>query len=88
MIGSTPQTFKEIVTTIYGFFNFLIPTLVGLALLYLLWGIAVFIMNAANEEARKTGRTKIAWGFVGLFVIVSIWGILAIVENTLMLPTR
>jgi hypothetical protein len=85
MIGSTPETFKDIVTSIYGFFNFIIPTIAGLALLYLLWGIAVFIMNAANEDARKTGRTKIAWGFVGLFVIVSIWGILAIVDNTLRL---
>jgi hypothetical protein len=85
MIGSTPETFKDIVFSIYGFFNFLIPTLAGLALVYVLWSIASFILNAANEEARKTGRTKIVWGIVGLFVIVSIWGILAIVDNTLRL---
>jgi len=82
MFGETPETFADFVFTIYGFANFIITTLVALALLYFFWGIALFILNAANEEARTTGRQKMIWGIIGLFVIISIWGILAVVNNT------
>jgi hypothetical protein len=82
MFGQTPDTFADFVFSIYGFVNFAIATLVALALLYFFWGIAMFILHADNEEARNTGRMRMIWGIVGLFVIVSIWGILAVVNDT------
>lgn len=53
----------------------LIPIAAGLALLYFFYGLAKFILNSGDEEARGAGKQTMIWGIVALFVISSIWGI-------------
>lgn len=54
----------------------------ALALLVFLWGLARFIMYANNEDKKKEGKTIMVWGIVALFVMVSISGIIRILDNT------
>ncbi|HEY4504392.1 MAG TPA: pilin [Candidatus Paceibacterota bacterium] len=60
----------------------LIPIFVALALIYFIWGLMKFIL-AADSEAREEGKKGMWWGIVALFVIVSIWGIVAFISRTL-----
>ena len=77
------NNFKEIIESIAGFLNEpVIPTLVGLSLLWFLFGLAQFIRSAGNSEAIEEGKKKMLYGVVGLFVIVSIWGLVGILKNT------
>ena len=46
------------------------------------WGMIQFIGNAGNEAARKKGKEFMTWGLVGLFVMVSVWGLVAVLGNT------
>jgi uncharacterized membrane protein YidH (DUF202 family) len=66
--------------------NPIILLLFALALLYLVWGVVGFIGNAENEEKREVGRQHMIWGVVGMFIMVAVWGIIAILKNSLGIP--
>ena len=53
-----------------------------LSLVIFFWGIADFIRGAENEVARKAGRDHMIWGIVGIFIMVSAWGIILITLNS------
>ncbi|HEY4483121.1 MAG TPA: pilin [Candidatus Paceibacterota bacterium] len=57
-----------------------IPILTAVALLYFIWGLVQFIMSAGGEK-HEEGKTKMWWGIIALFVIVSIWGIVGYIGN-------
>ena len=63
--------------------NPVIYFLFAVALLYFLYGVLIFIINANDEAARKTGRQHMFWGIVGLFIMVSVYGIIGIVLGTI-----
>jgi hypothetical protein len=58
-----------------------VPLLIALALALFIWGMVVFIVNAADEKLRAEGKKKMVWGIVGLFVIVTIWGLVALLQQ-------
>jgi sorbitol-specific phosphotransferase system component IIC len=55
----------------------IIPVLVVLALLLFIWGIVRFISASGDEKAAEEGKNKMIWGIIALFVIVSVWGLVA-----------
>ncbi len=56
------------------------------AFLYFLWGIFLMIKDADSNKARADGRSHIMWGIVGMFIMVSAYGIIKIVLNTFGIP--
>ena len=62
--------------------NPLIYFLFAIALLYFLYGVLVFILNADDESGRDTGKKHMLWGIVGLFIMVSVYGILGLIIGT------
>jgi len=65
----------------------LILLLFILSLVMFFWGVAGFIRGSDNEEARKTGRNHMIWGIIGIFIMVSAWGIILMVTNTFGMTT-
>lgn len=63
--------------------DILIPLVAAIALLYFFWGLAKFILNAQDEEAREQGKQIMIWGIVALFVIVSVWGLVQWIGSAL-----
>lgn len=56
--------------------NILVPILFALAFIVFIYGIfQYFILGGANEEKRDTGKQLMVWGFIGFFIMVSVWGI-------------
>lgn len=51
----------------------------GIALLFFFWGLVQFIRKAGDEKAIEEGRRFMIWGTVALFVMVSIWGLTALI---------
>lgn len=58
-----------------------IPLLVGIALVMFIWGLVVFIAKADSEQEREVGKQKMIWGIVALFVISSVWGLVALLQE-------
>jgi len=56
--------------------------LVGLALVYFLYGLAQFVLNAADESKREEGKKTMIWGIIALFVMVALWGLAIAVSDT------
>jgi hypothetical protein len=59
-----------------------IPIVITLALLLFLWGLVKFMTAAGDETAQATGKKLMIWGIIILFVMVSVWGLVQLI-NTL-----
>ena len=70
-----------IICRIGGFINSIIPILIALGVVYFIWGVISFAI-AKEEEAKKEGRARIIYGLIALLVIVSIWGLIGILQTT------
>ena len=62
--------------------NPIIGVLFALALVYFLYGLTVFIINAGEVSKRAEGRSHMFWGLIGLFVMVSAWALIQMGLNT------
>ncbi len=47
------------------------------------WGAIKYILGSDSEEVRATGSQHMLWGIVGMFIIVAVGGIIAIIRNTI-----
>jgi len=53
----------------------LIPFVFGLGLLFFFWGVAIYVFQAGNEDAKKEAKRIMLGGIIALFVMSAIWGI-------------
>ncbi len=77
----SPGTFSELVCLFFDLITFTIPIVASLTLLVFFWGLAKFIKNAADSKSHETGRQLMFWGVIGLFVMVSVWGLVQMVYS-------
>jgi len=54
-----------------------------LAFAYFLWGVVEYFLHQDNEEARNQGKQHIIWGIIGIFIMVSFYGIIRILAGTI-----
>ena len=75
---------KGILTQLVDFINFLVPIVFAIAFIVFIWGVfRYFIQGAASEEQRDTGKQFVVWSLVGFFLMLSLWGIVNLLTNTL-----
>ena len=61
-----------------------VPVLMAIAFIVFLWGVyRYFILGADNESERETGKQFVLWGIIGFVIILSVWGLVALVGSTL-----
>ncbi len=64
--------------------NYALTLLVGLTVLVFLYGLMKYMFKGQESDtARTEGRTFMLWGLIGLFVMTSIWALIAILANTI-----
>lgn len=82
-IGTIPggQNAFGILGVVSNLFGVIIPILVTLAVIYIIWNVIKYT-TASDDDAQETARKGIISGIVALFVIVSIWGLVAILNTT------
>jgi hypothetical protein len=72
--------FKRVIDTV---FNPLYELVVGLAIVYFMYGVAKFIYDINDPEKKTTGKQHLLWGSIGLFIILSVGGILPLINGIL-----
>ena len=60
----------------------LIPLFIALGLVYTIWAVVMFIAADPESTEREEKKQQIFWGIIGLFVIMSIWGLIAVIGNS------
>jgi heme A synthase len=64
------------------FIDPLIPIFVGLAIIIFAWGLFNYLKSGIGEKAQIEGaKSLMFWGVVIIFVMVSVWGLVAILQN-------
>jgi len=48
-----------------------------------MWGLVMFIFQPDNTEAKKTGVQHMMWGFAGMLIIITSYGIIGLITGTL-----
>ena len=72
-LGTVLGVFSDII-------NLAIPVVLALAVLYFFWGLAQYILSA--DEKKEEGRNIMIYGVIALFVMVSVWGLIALLQDT------
>ena len=60
-----------------------VPILVALAVVFFLYSVfSFFVMTGEDEEKKKKAKSNMIWGIVAIFVMVSVWGLVGILQST------
>jgi ABC-type phosphate transport system permease subunit len=54
----------------------------GLAVVIFTWGILQFVIHGNEPDARKKGVSTMIYGTIGMAIMVSAWGIIYLISNT------
>lgn len=65
--------------------EYLIPIAIALEVVLFIFGIVQYIANADNQEERSQGSKYIMWGVIAIFVTLSFWALVGILQRTLQL---
>jgi len=71
----------DFTTDTKGLVGNLIGLVFALALLFFLWGLAKYIFAAGDEAAKETGKNIMFWGIIALFIMASVLGIIALLQE-------
>ncbi len=56
--------------------------IVAVAVLWIIINVVRYLVGGKDSEKRKEGGMRILFGVIGLFVIISIWGLVSIFKNS------
>jgi len=59
----------------------IIPLMAAIAFLAFVLGVAKYIKSAGSEKDSKDSKNLLIWGIVGLFVMITIWGIVSFLKS-------
>jgi large-conductance mechanosensitive channel len=59
-----------------------IQLLFGLTVLIFVYGALQLVFYGSEPSAREKGKLTILWGSIGMFIMVSAWGIIYFISNT------
>jgi uncharacterized membrane protein YidH (DUF202 family) len=60
----------------------IVELLFTLAVIYFLYGLVKFLWNFDNQTAKTEGKRHMIWGIVGIAIMVSVFGLLNLVMDT------
>jgi len=79
ILGGTKKIFEGLLSLLR---NTLIPLVFTLALLCFFWGVVKYIW--AEGSGKDEGKKIMIWGIIALFVMSSVWGIVAFIQSNLL----
>jgi len=80
----TPTTYAGLVNRIIELINIIVPGIFALIFVYFVWKIIdAWVINAGDETKRKEGKQYAATAFIVFIVMISVWGIVAMIRNSL-----
>lgn len=79
---ASAQTLLNTLGLINTFLNAIMGLFITIAILVFFWGLITYLMKMGDESGRKEAIQLMIWGIIALFVMVSIWGILRLLQST------
>lgn len=84
LVFAETESISTVADTLISLINdVFVPLLFGVAFIVFLYGVAkTYIFSAGNETEVEKGHKIILWGIIGFVVMISLWGLVNIVTNT------
>jgi len=60
-----------------------IELMAAVGILVFVFGVVEMIINANDPDARGKGQQHMLYGFIGMVIMLSAWGIIYIISNTI-----
>lgn len=79
---AAPRTFEELASYFVFLMNNIVAVLVVAGIVLYFWGVTTNLKKASEGDTNAR-KNIFFWGVVALFVMVSVWGILRLLQNTL-----
>jgi FtsH-binding integral membrane protein len=79
--AQAPAGLTRVTDFLFEILNVVAGILAGVSVLVFFWGLATYIRK--NEKEYAKARQLMVWGTIGIFIIFSVWGIVALLEGTL-----
>jgi len=75
---NTETTIRDLINKVISdILNPFIVLLFGVAIVIFVWGIIQYVIGSKGDtEALHKARGVILWGIIGMFIMVSAWGII------------
>lgn len=84
--GSTAFNSDNFANLLRSITNFILTPvvsfLVSIALVVFLWGVLKYMGKTGDEAEREKARQLIIWGIIGIFVMVSVWGLVKVLMGS------
>ncbi len=61
--------------------GYLFPVLIALAVIFFIWKVFQYTISS-DEDGKKAAKSGIVYGIVGIFIMVSVWGLVGILQST------
>lgn len=74
-------TLNDIEEAVLELLNSIIPMFVAAAVVFFLWSVLKYVNSGDNAEVRIQARALMVYGVVAIFVLVSVWGLVGLLEN-------
>jgi hypothetical protein len=81
-LAAAPRTFAELADVLVSLIDTAAGMLVVLGIVIYFYGVSTNILKMHGESGQKV-RAYMVWGVLVLFIMVSIWGILQLLQTTL-----
>lgn len=59
-----------------------LPLLIAVAVVYFVYQVFMYAIYSSDEDAKAKAKTQMLWGIIGIFVMVSVWGLVGILQST------
>lgn len=81
-VFANARSLNDILAEGGGYVQYLAAILVLLAVIFFFYGVVQYFFVTQDVTEKKKGISMMIFGLVGLFVIVSVWGLVAILQHT------
>ncbi len=76
------QSIQSVFLLFSNLLNALIGMLITAAIVVFFWGLIKYLLHDGSSEDAHKGVYQMIWGVVAIFVMVSIWGLIALLQRT------
>ncbi|MFZ2593327.1 MAG: hypothetical protein WAX38_00950 [Minisyncoccia bacterium] len=81
--GAVASTFPALIGYIVSIIEIIIPMMVAAAVVLYFYNAGQGIFKSgSNAEAKKKLKENMLWGAIILFVMISVWGLVGLLEQT------
>lgn len=79
---ASAATLTDTLVFLSNFLNGVMGLFITLAIVVFFWGLIKYLWSMGPEDAHE-GLKVMFWGIIAVFVMVSIWGIIRLLQSTL-----